>query len=97
MKTCKLHEGGGACDAPRGYRVQCSAPMWGILCRRPGEQEVLVEDRCAAITLAAKSSTAPGAVIEVVHVASGEVVFSKPPASGRGQHDVHARATEPGG
>lgn len=97
MKSCKLRDPGAPCDAPRGYRVQCSAPMWGILCRRPGEQEVLVDDRCAAITLAAKSSTAPGAVIEVVHVASGEVVFSKPPASGRGQHDFHPRATEHGG
>lgn len=96
MKSCKLRDTGATCGAPRGYRVQCSAPMWGILCRRPGEQEVLVDDRCAAITLAAKSSTSPGAVIEVVHVASGEVVFSKPPASGRGQHDVHLRATEHG-
>lgn len=79
MKACKLRNG-RACDAPRGYRVQCSAPMWGILCRHPGQQQVLVDDRCAAITLAAKSRTAPGAVIEVVHVASGEIVFSKPPA-----------------
>lgn len=97
MKSCKLRDAGATCDAPRGYRVQCSAPMWGILCRRPGEQEVLVDDRCAAITLAAKSSTAPGAVIEVVHVASGEVVFRKPPASGGRQHDFHACAAERGG
>ncbi|HEX7891430.1 MAG TPA: hypothetical protein VF522_18910 [Ramlibacter sp.] len=39
---------------------------------------MIVPDRNLAVSLAAKSVTAPGSVIEVVHVPSGEVVFRKP-------------------
>lgn len=82
MKLCKLRDGGEGCGTPRGYRIQSSAPVWGALWPHPGESQMTVDHRCAAIALAAKSHTAPGGVIEVVHVASGEVVFRKPPAPG---------------
>jgi hypothetical protein len=68
----------GAQQLPTGFRIQSSGPITGPLWPRASEREMLVRDRVAAVTLAAKSSTAPGSVIEVVHVASGEVVFRKP-------------------
>ena len=79
MKICKLRDGGEGCGTPRGYRIQSSAPVWGPLWPHPGENQLTVNHRCAAIALAAKSHTSPGGVIEVVHVASGEVVFRKLP------------------
>lgn len=87
METCMLRAD-RACSAPSGYRVQSSAPLWGALWPAPGQLQLLVKDRGAAITLAAKSRTAPGAIIEVVHVATGEVVFRKPSA----QAGLHADA-----
>lgn len=59
------------------YRVQSSSPISGVLWPRPGQQQLVVADRCLAVALAAKSYTTPGAVIEVVHVPSGEIVFRK--------------------
>jgi hypothetical protein len=79
MKICKLRDGGQGCGTPRGYRIQSSQPVWGPLWPHPGENQLTVDHRCAAIALAAKSHTSPGGVIEVVHVASGEVVFRKLP------------------
>lgn len=73
----------GAHDVPTGFRIQSSGPISGPLWPRASERQLLVRDRCAAVTLAAKSSTVPGSVIEVVHVGSGEVVFRKPGASAR--------------
>jgi hypothetical protein len=78
MQSCPLNAGAPDRGAPTGYRIQSSAPVWGALWPSPGEHQLEVKDRCAAITLAAKSHTSPGGLIEVVHVASGEVVFSKP-------------------
>jgi hypothetical protein len=66
-------------NEPRsGFRIRSSAPISGPLWPRASEREMLVRDRVAAVTLAAKSTTAAGSVIEVIHVASGEVVFRKP-------------------
>ena len=59
------------------YRIQSSSPISGALWP-PGRQQLVVADRNLAVSLAAKSDTAPGSVIEVVHVPSGEVVFRKP-------------------
>jgi hypothetical protein len=68
----------GAHQLPSGFRIRSSGPISGPLWPRASEREMLVRDRVAAVTLAAKSSTEPGSVIEVIHVASGEVVFRKP-------------------
>ena len=73
----------GAHDVPTGFRIQSTGPISGPLWPRASERQLLVRDRCAAITLAAKSSTVPGSVIEVIHVDSGEVVFCKPGATAR--------------
>ena len=62
------------------YRIQSTSPISGALWP-PGRQQLVVADRNLAVSLAAKSETAAGSVIEVVHVPSGEVVFRKP--SGR--------------
>ena len=71
----------GAHDVPTGFRIQSSGPITGPLWPRASERQLLVRDRCAAVTLAAKSSTVPGSVIEVIHVDTGEVVFCKPGAA----------------
>lgn len=60
------------------YRIQSSSPISGALWPRPGQQQLVVADRTLAVSLAAKSTTESGSVIEVVHVPSGEVVFRKP-------------------
>ena len=59
------------------YRIQSSSPISGALWPA-GRRQLVVADRTLAVSLAAKSETAPGSVIEVVHVPSGEVVFRKP-------------------
>lgn len=71
--------------AQGGYRIQSSRPISGAFWPHPGQQQMVVTDRSLAVAMAAKSSTAPGAVIEVVHIPSGEIVFRKPAAS----HELH--------
>jgi hypothetical protein len=58
------------------FRVQSTAPMSSPFW--PGRVlQVLLNDRAAAVSLAAKSWVPTGEFIEVVHIASGEVVFRK--------------------
>ena len=66
------------CPEPLGYRVRSGAPIWGAVWPKPGARELDVAHRCVAVSLAAKSRTEPGAAIQVVHVASGHVVYQKP-------------------
>lgn len=57
------------------FRVESSRPAWGALWPRPGAKEVTVTDRSLAVAVAAKAKT--DGVVQVVHVASGEVIFRK--------------------
>lgn len=63
------------------YRIESNQPIAGRLWPAAGSQQYAVRDRALAISLAAKSSAAPGSEIRVVHVPTGEVVFRKPGAS----------------
>lgn len=67
-----------SCPEPTGYRVRSAGAIHGALWPKPGTKELDVLHRCVAVSLAAKSRTEPGAAIEVVHLASGQVVFEKP-------------------
>ncbi|HVZ43887.1 MAG TPA: hypothetical protein VHA82_08765 [Ramlibacter sp.] len=65
------------------YRIESDQPIAGTLWPAKGSHEYAVSDRALAITLAAKSFTKPGSDqlasdIRVVHVPTGEVVFTKP-------------------
>lgn len=62
------------------YRIESNQPIVGRLWPAPGERQVEVRDRALAVTVAAKSYTAPGSEIRVVHVLTHEVVFRKPAA-----------------
>lgn len=68
-----------SCPEPLGYRVRSTGPIHGALWPKPGANELDVAHRCVAVSLAAKSRTAPGAAIQVVHVDSGQVIYQKPP------------------
>lgn len=60
------------------YRVESERPMMGRLWPAPGARSVEVHQYGLAISLAAKAETEPGCnEIRVVHVPTGEVVFSK--------------------
>jgi len=73
----------GGHGVPTGFRIQSSGPIQGPLWPRASERQLVVRDRGAAITLAAKSRTVDGSEIEVVHLDSGEVVFRKPGGAGQ--------------
>ncbi|HZY16642.1 MAG TPA: hypothetical protein VFE74_08430 [Ramlibacter sp.] len=59
------------------YRIESSQPIAGRFWPAAGSQQFLVRDRALAVSLAAKSFSS-GSEIRVVHVPTGEVVFSKP-------------------
>jgi hypothetical protein len=67
------------CTEPLGYRIRSESPIHGALWPQPGASELDVAYRCLAVSIAAKSRTEPGAAIQVIHVASGQVVYQKPP------------------
>jgi hypothetical protein len=60
------------------YRIESSRPIVATLPRSPVYSGVMLANRELAVSLAAKSKTRPpGGVVRVVHVPTGEVVFSK--------------------
>lgn len=60
------------------YLVQSERPMLGTLWPAPGSTSLAVKGYDLAVSLAAKARTEPrGSEIRVVHVPTGEVVFSK--------------------
>lgn len=64
-------------EAP-AYKIESSRPIVATLPRSPVYSGVLLADRGLAVALAAKSKTEPpGGVVQVIHVPTGEVVFSK--------------------
>jgi hypothetical protein len=69
--------------AHAAYRIESNQPIAGLLWPAKGMQQYETGDRALAISLAAKSFT-PGSDIRVVHVPTGEVVFTKP-AAGRAE------------
>lgn len=66
-----------AAVAPAQFRVESAGDISGALWPQPGTRQVVVGNRELAILLAAKSTPATGLAIQVVHVPSGEVIFSK--------------------
>lgn len=60
------------------YRIESNQPIAGQLWPAPGERQIEVGGRALAVTVAAKSYTAPGSEIRVVHVLTNEIVFRKP-------------------
>jgi hypothetical protein len=65
--------------AQADYRIESSQPIAGRLWPAAGAQQYVVSDRALAVALAAKSFTAEGDEIRVVHVPTGEIVFRKSP------------------
>ena len=59
------------------YRIESAQPIAGRFWPNAGTTQMAVRDRALAVSIAAKSFT-PGSEIRVVHVPTGEVVFSKP-------------------
>ena len=59
------------------FRVESNGDIGGVLWPRPGTRQVVLTNRELAILLGAKSTPATGSAIQVVHVASGEVIFRK--------------------
>lgn len=60
------------------YKIESAHRIVATLPRSPVYNGVLLADRDLAVSLAAKSKTEPpGGVVKVIHVPSGEVVFSK--------------------
>jgi hypothetical protein len=67
------------------FRVESSHPIATRLFPMSGSRQYMFSDRALAVAMAAKSVTKPsGQEIRVVHVPTGEVVFTKP-ASPRGE------------
>ena len=79
MQPC-FRNAGRRCPEPLGYRIRSTAPISGMLWPAPGASELDVEFRCLAVSIAAKSHTAPDAAIEVVHRGSGQLIYRKAPA-----------------
>lgn len=65
------------------FRIESNQPIGGRFWPAKGLQHYEVADRALAVSLAVKSFTS-GSEIRVVHVPTGEIVFSKP-ASDRGE------------
>ena len=61
------------------YRIESNQPIVGRFWPVQGSQQLAVHDRALAVSLAAKGVTS--SEIRVVHVATGEVVYSKLPAA----------------
>jgi hypothetical protein len=61
------------------YRIESNQPIAGLLWPAQGSQAYSVRDRELAIALAAKSFT-HDSDIRVVHVPTGEIVYTKPAA-----------------
>ncbi len=60
------------------YRIESTHPIVATLPRTDVRNGSLLGSRELAIAIAAKSQTAPpGGIVRVVHVPSGEVVYSK--------------------
>ena len=59
------------------YRIESTQPIAGRFWPVGGSKQLAVKDRALAVSIAAKSSTS-SSEIRVVHVPTGEVVFSKP-------------------
>lgn len=63
---------------PAEYRIESNQPLSGRLLPLGGGRQVLVGNRGLAISLAAKNFVpGMGQEIRVVHVPTGEIVFSK--------------------
>jgi hypothetical protein len=61
------------------FRVESNHPIAARLLPVSGSQQYFFSDRGLAVAMAAKSVTKPsGQEIRVVHVPTGEVVFTKP-------------------
>ncbi|MDP3701527.1 MAG: hypothetical protein Q8R72_11560 [Hylemonella sp.] len=68
------------------YKIESSSPIVASLHRTQVRDGALLASRELAVALAAKSIThPPGGVVRVVHVPTGEVLFSK--VSGWGELD----------
>ena len=63
------------------YRIESNQPIAGLLWPAKGSQQYSVSDRALAVSLAAKCFTQPSSEIRVVHVPTGEIVFTKPAAA----------------
>jgi len=64
------------------FRVESSHPIATHLLPVSGYRQYFFSDRALAVAMAAKSTTKPsGQEIRVVHVPTGEVVFTKPGSS----------------
>ena len=59
------------------YRIESAQPIAGRFWPIAGTTQMAVRDRALAVSIAAKSFTSDSE-IRVVHVPTGEVVFSKP-------------------
>jgi len=59
------------------YRIESAQPIAGRFWPIAGTTQMAVRDRALAVSIAAKSFTS-SSEIRVVHVPTGEVVFSKP-------------------
>ena len=59
------------------YRIESTQPIAGRFWPIAGTTQMAVRDRALAVSIAAKSFTS-SSEIRVVHVPTGEVVFSKP-------------------
>jgi hypothetical protein len=64
------------------FRVEANQPLASRFLPREGARQYFVHDRSLAVAIAAKSFTASGSEIRVIHVPTGEVVFRKPAAAG---------------
>jgi hypothetical protein len=63
------------------FRVESNHPIAGRFLPVSGSRQYFFSDRALAVTMAAKSFTRPsGQEIRVIHVPTGEVVFTKPAA-----------------
>jgi hypothetical protein len=68
--------------SPADFRVESNHPISGRLWPLAGSQQYFFSDRSLAVAMAAKSVTKPsGQEIRVVHVPTGEIVFTKPGSS----------------
>jgi hypothetical protein len=60
------------------YKIESSHPIVATMPRSGVREGSLLASRELAVSLAAKSVTSPpGGVVRVIHVPTGEVVFSK--------------------
>lgn len=59
------------------YRVESNQPIFSRLLPASGQRQMVLHDRALAVALAAKSVSS-AQEIRVVHIPTGEVVFSKP-------------------